>query len=80
MPRYHFHLHECGVFIPDEEGRDLPDGAAARAAAFHEARALMSAEVQRGTLCLSCHIDIVDEAQALVATIPFRDALAVTGL
>jgi hypothetical protein len=24
MARYHFHLHECGTVIPDEEGLEKP--------------------------------------------------------
>ena len=30
MPRYHFHIHENGRFIRDEEGQEFQDRAAVR--------------------------------------------------
>jgi hypothetical protein len=30
MPRYHFHIHENGRFIPDDEGQEFSDGGAVR--------------------------------------------------
>ena len=80
MPRFYFHLHECGTVTEDEEGRPLADLAAARAIARAEARQVMSAEVGEGRLCLSCVVIIADEAGVEVGRMPFREALAVTGL
>jgi hypothetical protein len=40
----------------------------------------MAAEVQAGRLCLSCRIEVTDEDQALIVGVPFKEALAITGL
>jgi hypothetical protein len=50
MAKYFFHLNECGSVTTDAEGGDLPDIAAARAYAIHEARVIMAEEVKRGAL------------------------------
>jgi hypothetical protein len=80
MPRYRFDLHECGSVVADEEGRELPDIAAARVRATMEAREIMAAEVKQGRLCLSCHIEIMDEAGRPASKILFREALYISGL
>jgi hypothetical protein len=80
VARYFFHLHECGVFIPDEEGQELDDAEAARRQAVLEARHVMAAEVQTGKLCLSCRIEVVDETQRPVLAMPFKAALELSGL
>ena len=77
--RYFFHLHECGKLIPDDEGRELPGAAAARDAALREARTIMAAEVLEGRLCLSCHIDVLDEDGRPVLALPFEEALEIRG-
>ena len=80
MQRYFFDLHECGTHVEDEEGRELVDIVDARRSAIAEAREVMSHEVREGRLCLSCRIDVRDEVGTLVLTLPFREALAVTGV
>ena len=80
VARYFFHLHECGTLLSDEEGQELADAGAARNQAMKEARSVMSSEVQAGKLCLSCCIEVVDEAQRPVLTLPFKEALEVSGL
>lgn len=80
MPRYHFHLQECGTVIDDEEGRDLAGLASVRAEAIRAARDVMSAEVQRGQLCLGCCIEVRDADGLVVLTLPFRETLTVSGL
>jgi hypothetical protein len=77
--RYYFDLHECGKQIPDEEGRELPNSAAARDVALMEARTIMAAEVQEGRLCLACHIDVLDQDRRPVLKLPFEQALEITG-
>jgi hypothetical protein len=80
MPLFLFHLHECGTVITDPEGVELPDVAAARARAVDEAREIMSAEIRQGALCLGCCI-VVHSADGIeVVRVPFRDAVAVSGL
>lgn len=80
MAHFYFQLHECGTLIADDEGRELPDLAAAHAAAIAEARQVMSSEVLDGRLCLSCCMVIEDARHREVSRVPFREALALTGL
>ncbi len=80
MVRYFFHLHECGTVTVDEEGTLLPDAELARAKGVEHARAIMSAEVQEGRLCLGCCIEVLDESGRRVADVPFRDAIALSGI
>ncbi len=79
MPLLWFNLSECGTLIADEEGREVLDLDAAWAIALTAARDIMAAEVKEGRLCLSCRIDITDEAGSIVATVPFSDAVTITG-
>jgi hypothetical protein len=79
MARYFFNLHECGTLILDEEGREVIDSDQLHALAIKEARQLMSVEVARGELCLSCRIEVLDADQRLVLILPFKDALNITG-
>jgi hypothetical protein len=76
MPRFYFHLYNDDV-VTDEEGRELPDAASARAEALREAREMMTDEVLKGKITLSHRIEVADENGAPVATIAFRDALDV---
>ena len=78
MARYFFNLYECGTLIPDEEGREC-DFASLREKAIRDARDIMSAEVKKGQLCISCRIEVVDAAGNLVLEVPFREALEITG-
>ena len=80
MNRYFFNLRECGQVVVDEEGVDRHDLAAARVEALAAARSIMCAEVAEGRLCLSCSIEVFDASGTKVLTIPFRDALAISGL
>ena len=80
MPHYHFHLHECGVATLDHEGSAYDSLESARKAAVTAARGIMCEEIRAGQLCLSCHIDIVDEGDECLLRLRFSDAVAVTGL
>ena len=78
MPRFFFHVYDDVVAL-DEEGVELPDAAGAEREGRRGARALASEQVLEGRLNLSHRIDIADETGAVVATIAFRDAIAVEG-
>ncbi len=80
MPRYFFHLHECGTVIRDEEGYELDGMDAVRREATRAARALMAAEVQEGRLCLGCCIEVRDDRSQVVMTVPFRSVLTISRL
>ena len=80
MPRFYFHLHECGTIIDDPEGSELADVDAARDKAVAEARQVMSSEVLEGRLCLGCCIIVEDGGHHELLRIPFREAIALTGI
>lgn len=79
MDRYFFHLHECGTLIADEEGRELVGIDVARRVAVAAARSTMADEVLAGRLCLSCCIEVKNSEGRLVMTVPFNEALAISG-
>jgi hypothetical protein len=79
VPRYYFNHRECGVLIPDEEGIEC-DAGSFRQIAINEARDIMSGEVKQEKLCLGCRIDVLDEQHKLVLSVPFAEAVAVTGV
>lgn len=80
MARYFFNLHECGTVTVDEEGFEQPDLGAARIEALRAARDVMCAEVSEGRLCLGCCIEVVDVTGQVVMSVPFREAITITGL
>lgn len=79
MKRYFFHLHECGTLIADEEGRELAGMDVARREALAAARSIMASEVLAGRLCLGCRIEVQDSEGNLLLSLPFSEALAVSG-
>jgi hypothetical protein len=40
----------------------------------------MCAEVTEGKLCLACYIEVHDETGDVVMTVPFKEAVTVTGV
>ena len=78
MTRFFFHLHECGALTVDEEGKELPDLAAARHHAENAARHIMCAELVDGDLCLKCYIEIENRDDGTRTTVLFRDVIHIT--
>lgn len=77
MPRYHLHVYD-GVDAPDEEGIELSDLETARAVAVAGAIDLMCGLLKsEGRIALSHHIDIEDDTGAVLATVPFSDAVKI---
>lgn len=74
MPRFFFHVYD-DVETRDEEGRDLPDLAAAEAVALAGARDLMCEQVRQGRLTLDHRIDVEDEAGNKLIVLPFKKAV-----
>jgi hypothetical protein len=66
MPRYFFHLYECGTMIPEDEGRELSGPGSIRDIALREARDVMAGEVKAGSLCLSCRIEVMDDVDEML--------------
>jgi hypothetical protein len=80
MERLFFHLHECGTVTRDEEGRDAVSAPVMRDMAIEAAREVMCSEVKEGRLCLSCHIEVMNEHGTVYLLLPFEEAIAITGL
>lgn len=77
MPRYFFHVYNRTAEVPDEEGTELPNAAAAHDHAVRGIRSLLSAEVLTGVMDLHGHLDIADAAGSLVERAQFSDAVSV---
>lgn len=73
MPRFFFHLYD-DTLVPDDEGMELPDMEAVRKTALANAREIACAEIKEGKLSLQHRIEVVDEDQRPVLTLPFRSA------
>jgi hypothetical protein len=78
MPRYFFHIHDAADLI-DEDGLELPSAEVAKWEALRGARGLAAEQVLAGRLSLNDRIDVADETGAVIATVSFRDAVAVEG-
>ena len=77
MPRFYFHLIN-DMDVPDDEGQDLPDLAAARAVAVSQARALIGETAKdQARVVLHHRIDIEDEAGTVLDPVLFRDVVSV---
>ena len=76
MPRYFFNVYD-DVIAQDEEGRELPNLAAARLEAIRGARGLISEQVSHGYIVLSHWIDVIDAQGETVLTITFGDAVEI---
>lgn len=80
MARYFFHLHECGTVSLDSTGIERDGIDDVREEACKSAREVMCAELKEGRLCLACYIEVLDDAGTVVLTVPFREAVKITGL
>lgn len=80
MTRYYFDLHECGNVTSDVEGIELASLSHVHRDALAGAREIMCAELAEGRLCMSCHIEVHDDTGSTVLTMPFKDAVTITGL
>ncbi|WP_332810505.1 DUF6894 family protein [Sphingomonas sp.] len=78
VPVYYFTLHDDIVFT-DDEGRELPDAAAALAEAIKAVRELICEQVTEGRINLSYRIEVEDEEQRPVLTLPFRSVVTIKG-
>jgi hypothetical protein len=64
--------------VPDDEGADLPDLAAAKKRAIEGARALIAEHVMDGRpIDLSHRIEVADETGRVLAAIPFREVITI---
>ena len=77
MPHFRFHIIN-DIDVPDPEGQDLDNLAAAHMKAIDYARDLASAAVRQGRLDLQHRIDVEDEDGNVLATVTFADAIDVS--
>ncbi len=77
MSLFHLNLRTSTDFIPDEDGTELADLAAAEDSATRSAREMMSAEVCDGDLQLDESIEIHDAQGRYLSAIRFRDVLKI---
>ncbi len=77
MPLYRFDIHNGNGLTPDEEGRDLPDAAAARAEALAGIRSILAEDVLQGRLDLRGRIEVRDERDGLLFSVTFAEALRI---
>lgn len=74
-----FHLRNSGGYFPDEEGIDLPDLAAVRAAAVEGARSIIAHEAAVGRLPLSTVMEVDGEDGVRLFDLPFRETVVLDG-
>lgn len=79
MARYFFNVHDRLGHLRDREGSELPNLAAVRARAIHDARSLMSADICEGLINVADYVEVTDAAGAVVLTLPYSEAVTITG-
>jgi hypothetical protein len=75
MPTFFFHIRGGGIEAEDFIGMDLPSLEAARDEAVRSARDIMMDEIQAGRLSLKRRIDVEDQDQRPVFSLPFGEAI-----
>jgi hypothetical protein len=80
MATYYFNIQECGTLQEDLTGRAFDTFEAAYDHALEVARNVMSDEVREGRLCVACNVDILNADRKLLQSVPFRQALAISGI
>jgi hypothetical protein len=79
VPQFYLHIHNAHGEAEDDEGLEVPSLAVAREKAVHGIRSLLAAEAMNGSFNLDGRIDIKDAAGKVLLTVPFKEAVAVTG-
>ena len=78
MPRYYFNIDNSIGFVADEEGRELPDLAEARAEGLKGVRSILAEDVLNGRLDLKGRLEIANEEGEILATMSFADAVDIS--
>lgn len=79
MARYYLHLSNASIEAEDIDGIEAADVANARLVAVDGIRQFLGHELAMGMLDLRGRIDIADDRGAVVATVPFADAVTIVG-
>lgn len=77
MPHFYFDLYNGHGAVPDEEGSDLADQAAARAMALDSIRSMVSEDVGKGIIDLTGRIEVKDQNHALLLCVNYIEAFQV---
>ena len=77
MPRYRLHISNSIGLAEDKEGQALPNLEAAREEALRGIRSLLADELKRGQVELRGKIDVVDDTDLVLMTVPFDEAFAI---
>jgi hypothetical protein len=76
---YFFHLRDGQDSLIDPDGREIADPGLIADVALKEARAIIGDDASRGVIRLDQFIEVLDEANALVHQLPFRQAVTILG-
>jgi hypothetical protein len=76
MPKFHFNIRDDQGLIPDEEGMELPDLAAARTEASEGAREILADALRFHREVDGKRIEIADERGEVIETLKVRDLLS----
>ena len=74
MARLYFNLFNSVGFVPDEEGKELPDLAAARETAVDAIRSLVADDARQGLVDLRGRIEVCDAAKEVLLVVRFAEA------
>jgi len=80
MAQYFLHIHNAHGDAEDDEGLQASSLAVARETAIKGIRDLLSAEAVNGGINFAGRIDIADAGGAVLISVPFKEAVSVTGL
>jgi hypothetical protein len=77
MPQFFLHVSDGKLFAEDLEGAEFHDVEAARRAAIAGLRDVMADELKHGQINMASFVEIEDENNQLVMTVPFLEAVEV---
>lgn len=77
MPHYYFDLHNGHGAVPDDEGSDLADQAAARTMALDSIRSMVAEDVGKGIIDLTGRIEVKDHNHSLLLCVTYLEAFHV---
>ena len=75
MPRLYFNLFNSVGFVPDQEGKEVPNLAKAREIAVDGIRSILADDARGGLVDLRGRIEICDETRQVLVTVRFTEAV-----
>jgi hypothetical protein len=77
MPRLYFHLFSSAGFVPDQEGKEVPDLPRAREIAVNGIRSILADDARGGLVDFRGRIEICDGTKEVLAVVRFAEAVKV---